>query len=88
MQYRQRSLLPRKRDSLTDFLFIADCALRHGGHVGGQEQKHFSPVGTKVYFYFLDFLFSLAPKRAKQLSMATILLCFEFFRCRVDVLQS
>ena len=24
----------------------------------------------------------------KQLSMATILLCFEFFRCRVDVLQS
>ena len=29
-----------------------------------------------------------APKRAKQLSMATIPLCFEFFRCRVDVLQS
>ena len=29
-----------------------------------------------------------APKRAKQLSMATIALCFEFFRCRVDVLQS
>ena len=28
-----------------------------------------------------------APKRAKQLSMATIPLCFEFFRCRVDVLQ-
>ena len=27
-------------------------------------------------------------KRAKQLSMATIPLCFEFFRCRVDVLQS
>ena len=24
----------------------------------------------------------------KQLSMATIPLCFEFFRCRVDVLQS
>ena len=29
-----------------------------------------------------------SPKRAKQLSMATIPLCFEFFRCRVDVLQS
>ena len=28
------------------------------------------------------------PKRAKQLSMATIPLCFEFFRCHVDVLQS
>ena len=58
------------------------------GHVGGQEQKHFSPVGTKVYFHFLYFLFSLAPKRAKKLFMATILLCFEFFRCRVDVWQS
>ena len=29
-----------------------------------------------------------SPTRAKQLSMATIPLCFEFFRCRVDVLQS
>ena len=29
-----------------------------------------------------------APKRAKQLSVATMSLCFEFFRCRVDVLQS
>ena len=29
-----------------------------------------------------------APKRAKQLSMATMPLCFEFFRCCVDVLQS
>ena len=27
---------------------------------------------------------SRTPKRAKQLSMATIPLCFEFFRCRVD----
>ena len=24
---------------------------RHGGHVGGQEQKHFSPLGTKRYFH-------------------------------------
>ena len=29
-----------------------------------------------------------APKRTKQMSMATITLCFEFFRFRVDVLQS
>ena len=29
-----------------------------------------------------------APERAKQLFMAIIPLCFEFFRCRVDVLQS
>ena len=70
------------------FSLMLICALRHGCHVGGQEQKHFSPVGTKLYFHFLYFLFSLAPKRAKQLSMATILLCFEFFRCRVDVWQS
>ena len=27
-----------------------------------------------------------APKRAKQLSMATIPLCFEFFRCRAECL--
>ena len=23
----------------------------HGGYVGGQEQKHFSPLGTKLYFH-------------------------------------
>ena len=27
------------------------CMWRHGGHVGGQEQKHFSPLGTKLYFH-------------------------------------
>ena len=27
------------------------CRWRHGGHVGGQEQKHFSPLGTKLYFH-------------------------------------
>ena len=26
------------------------CTWRHGGHVGGQEQKHFSPLGTKLKF--------------------------------------
>ena len=24
---------------------------RHGDHVGGQEQKHFSPLGTKLHFH-------------------------------------
>ena len=24
---------------------------RHGGHVGSQGQKHFSPLGTKLYFH-------------------------------------
>ena len=23
----------------------------HGGHVGGEEQKHFSPLGIKLYFH-------------------------------------
>ena len=27
------------------------CTWRHGGDVGGQEQKHFSPLGTKLYFH-------------------------------------
>ena len=28
------------------------CTWRHGGHVGGQEQKHFSSLGTKLKFSF------------------------------------
>ena len=27
------------------------CRWRHGGNVGGQEQKHFSSLGTKLYFH-------------------------------------
>ena len=27
------------------------CTWCHGGHVDGQEQKHFSPLGTKLYFH-------------------------------------
>ena len=27
------------------------CTWRHGFHVGSQEQKHFSPLGTKLYFH-------------------------------------
>ena len=27
------------------------CTWRHGGHVGGHEQKHFSPLGTKLCFH-------------------------------------
>ena len=26
------------------------CTWRQGGHVGDQGQKHFSPLGTKLYF--------------------------------------
>ena len=26
------------------------CTWRHGGHVGGQERKHLSSLGTKLYF--------------------------------------
>ena len=26
------------------------CTWRHGGHVGGQKQKHISPLGTKLFF--------------------------------------
>ena len=34
------------------FHILLVCRWRHGGHVGGQEQKHFSPLGTKLYFHF------------------------------------
>ena len=27
------------------------CTWRHGGHVVGQGQKHFSPLGPKLYFH-------------------------------------
>ena len=27
------------------------CGWRHGGHVGGQEQKRLSPLGTKLHFH-------------------------------------
>lgn len=30
---------------------VRNCWWRHGNHVGGQEQKHFSLLGTKLYFY-------------------------------------
>ena len=28
------------------------CTWHHGGHVDGQEQKHFSPLGTKLHFSY------------------------------------
>ena len=43
------------------------CTCRHGGHVGGQEQKHFSPLGTKLYFhvnYSRKYSFVLTPNMA------------------------
>ena len=30
------------------------CTWRHGGHVGGQEQEHFSPMGIKLYFHIIS----------------------------------
>ena len=53
-----------------------------------------SELKIRVRAYFSSEFFSgccailTSPKRAKQLSMAAIPLCFEFFRCLVDVLQS
>ena len=28
-----------------------NCWFARGCHIGGQEQKHFSPLGTKLYFH-------------------------------------
>ena len=41
------------RFSDLDLLVIGHLGLRgfHGGHVGGQELKHFSPLGNKPYFH-------------------------------------
>ena len=33
----------------TVILWELDCTWRHGGHVGGQEQKSVSPLGTKLH---------------------------------------
>ena len=42
----------KKNYTAFDFvLLLLVCTWRHGGHVGGQEQKHFSPLGTKLYFH-------------------------------------
>ena len=43
------------------------CTWRHGGHVGDQEQKHFSPRGTKLYFHVnfsRKYSFVLSPNMA------------------------
>ena len=42
---------------MNDFLYLSDseillvCMWCHGGHVSGQEQMHFSPLGTRLYFH-------------------------------------
>ena len=33
------------------YLVLLVCTSRHGGHVGGQEQKHFSPLESKFFFH-------------------------------------
>ena len=35
---------------ITEVPLLLVCKWRHGGHVGGQEQKHFSPLGNELYF--------------------------------------
>ena len=32
-------------------ILLPVCTWRHGGHVSGQKQKHFSPLGNKLYFH-------------------------------------
>ena len=33
------------------FPVLLVCTWRYGGHIGDQEQKHFSPLGTKQHFH-------------------------------------
>ena len=43
------------------------CTWRHGSHVGGQERKHFSPLGTNLYFHvnsLRKYSFVLTPNMA------------------------
>ena len=50
-----------------DVSLLLVCTWRHGGHVGGQEQKHFSPLGTKLYFHVnfsRKYSFVLSPNMA------------------------
>ena len=44
-----RYIFDWRRESKERELLV--CTWRHGGHVGGQEQKHFSPLGTKLNFH-------------------------------------
>ena len=44
-----RGKKPPKSEQTCRVLLV--CRWRHGGHVGGQEQKHYSPLGTKLYFH-------------------------------------
>ena len=37
-------------DILLNYALLV-CTWRHGGHVGGQEQQHLSPLGTKRHFH-------------------------------------
>ena len=51
--FRLKKLRSEKSSFHSLFLFV--CTLRHGGHVGGQEQKRISPVGTKCKFFEQNF---------------------------------
>ena len=40
-----------KQQCHTDEYLLLVCKWRHGGQVGGQEKKHFSPMGSKLHFH-------------------------------------
>ena len=40
---KKKSIGTQDQEPITSVLLV--CTLRHGGHVGGQEQKHISPLG-------------------------------------------
>ena len=63
----QREIWPNKFHIYVKNTVLLVCTWRHGGHVGGQEQKHFSPLGTKLYFhvnYSRKYSFALTPNMA------------------------
>ena len=47
----QKSVMHVQSCCFVNLNLLLVCTWRHGGHVGGQEQKHFSPLGTKLYFH-------------------------------------
>ena len=68
---------PRRHVVWRDSVGVESSRLNHSARI------FFTRVFSGCYA-----ILSEPQKRAKQLSMATVPLCFEFFQCRVDVLQS
>ena len=63
----QHEIWPNKFHIYVKNTVLLVCTWRHGGHVGGQEQKHFSPLGSKLYFHVNSsskYSFALTPNMA------------------------